>query len=297
MKKDSKLALILDKNLYEVAFLVRSVPYLIFGLVMQSLFIWLVSPYLIVIVIYVLSYVGLILTSGLLAKNFKKDFHQMGWWFAFLLFSTSIISMLFAFVSSFEATLIGFLQFIVIIVLFQASFVASVVIITVSGQRASLREKIGLKHDFFEKEKRRWKNMLERFPSLNRVIEDLDEGQFIVDLFDKGFFNLAVLWSCNVMEKVIDEIVDEIISRNPEKMKLFRTESGRRLSYPKQLRNIGYRFYQDKKKFNLDTLWHKVRNKIAHYNYRPTFEETSETLKILISFTKEMPIILQQWIF
>jgi len=257
---------------------------------------WFVSSYHIFVIIYALVYIGLILMSGLFAKNFKGDFYLTEWWIAFLLFFMSIISMLFA-LTSLEGTILGLIQFIILFSLSQVSFVFSVIILTVFGQRASLREKIGLTHDFFEKEKRKLKNMLLGFSSLDRIIEVLDEGQFIVDLFDKGFFNLSVLWSCNVMERVIDAIVDEIISRAPESRSLFRKESGRRLPYPKQLRNLGYRFYQDKKKFNLDTLWHKVRVKIAHYNYRPTFKETNETLKILVSFTKEIPIILQQWLY
>jgi len=34
---------------------------------------------------------------------------------------------------------------------------------------------------------------------------------------------------------------------------------------------------------------------IAHHNYKPKFHETNETIKILISFSKEMPEILHKW--
>jgi len=43
---------------------------------------------------------------------------------------------------------------------------------------------------------------------------------------------LTVLWPCNIMEKIIDAVVHEIIVLNPEKRDLFRTKE-RWLSYPR----------------------------------------------------------------
>lgn len=151
---------------------------------------------------------------------------------------------------------------------------------------------------FFAKEKDRWKSEVGEFPNLDKILDSLDGGRFAAGLFDKGLFNLTILWSCNIMEEVVDAITEGIIIKSPEKKKLFRKESGSRLSYPLQLRSLGYEFCQKNKnimQLNIDTLWHKVRNKIAHHNYKPTFDETNGTIVILTSFIKETPVILQKW--
>lgn len=290
MKDDSRLAAILDRNLYGRSFFFISVPYLIIGLVIQFLLHWLAFPFL--LIVYLPFFFGLVIVSGFVTKNFKKEFHHMGTSFAFLLFITGILSKWAAVTFPFEATLIGVLQFLLVLIISEAAFMTSIIMIVISGQRASLRKSIGLEEDFFEKEKRKWKNTLDEFPNLNKILESLDGGRFIAGLFDKGFFNLTILWSCNVMEEVVDVVVDGIISLNSERGKSIRTGNGHRLPYPIQLRKLGYKSYQNKNKFNVDTLWHEVRNKIAHHNYRPTFKETDETLKILISFVREMPMIL-----
>lgn len=290
MKKDSRLAAILDKNLYGGKFFFFSLPYLIIGLTIQLFFLWLNFRYL--VIIYLPFFFALVLVSGFATKNFGKEFHLMSLWFAYLLFITSVCTRAFAVVFPFDATLLGFAQFFIVLMVSEVAFVISVIMIVVSGQRASLRKRIGLDDRFFEKGKHTWKNELVGFPNLDRIIQTLDEGQFLASLFEKGVFNLTILWSCNVMAKAIDAIADGIISKTPEKKHLFRTEKGRFRPYPTQLRNLGYTSYQDRNQFNVDTLWHKIRNKIAHHNYRPTFGETKATLELLISFVEEMPNIL-----
>lgn len=128
---------------------------------------------------------------------------------------------------------------------------------------------------------------------MDKILDDLYEGRFVASLFDKGFFNFGILWSCSVMEKIVDVVAAEIVSKTPERASLFRYEGGRRRPYPEQLNNLGYGLEETRKK----VLWHvwEVRNEIAHRNHRPTFDETSEALRILISFTQEMPIILKSW--
>ncbi|MBX5328604.1 MAG: hypothetical protein QHH18_07500 [Candidatus Bathyarchaeota archaeon] len=150
--------------------------------------------------------------------------------------------------------------------------------------------------NFFIRQKEIWKNELKEFQNADKIIECLDDGRFIASLFDEGLFNLTILWSCNIMEKVIDAIVNEIIARNPEKRGLFRTEEGRPRNYPRQLENLGYKYSAVNKLFDVDTLWNKIRNNIAHHNYKPTFDETYETLNILVSFTREMPKMLKSWL-
>jgi len=129
-----------------------------------------------------------------------------------------------------------------------------------------------------------YKTKLEISPANSRA------RAFVASLFDKGLSSLTVLWSCNVMEEVTDVITDEIINRNAEHRTLFRKESDSRRYYPLQLKNLGYDFHP-----KCHTLW-GVRNKIAHRNYEPTFDETKEAMVILTLFTQKTPTILKKWI-
>lgn len=291
MKKKSRLRLmfdaISDRNLYGRSFFFRSFLFLIFGLIMQYYFHYLLNPQL--LIIYIPFYVGLFLLSALFAKNFKIEFHPMPWWLAYLLLYTSVFSKAFAYVAPFENTLIGFLKRLLVMMISEPAFLVSLITIVVLGQRISLRENVGLDDKFFDKEKNRWKSEVEGFADFDKVLESLDGGRFVAGLFDKGLFNLTILWSCNVMEEVIDAITDGIIHRNPEKRTLFRKKSGSRLYYPLQLINLEYDLHQ-----RCHGLW-GVRNKIAHRNYKPTFDETKEAMTILTLFTQETPAILQKW--
>ena len=53
-----------------------------------------------------------------------------------------------------------------------------------------------------------------------------------------------------------------------------------------------YAKYQDENQLTVDNLWHKVRDRIAHHNYEPTFDETVGTITILTSFMRSVPNIL-----
>jgi len=125
----------------------------------------------------------------------------------------------------------------------------------------------------------------------------VDDGDFVAHLFDSGSFSFAVLWSCNLMEKVIDSTVEAILSQNPEKTKLFRKDNGERRGYPQQLENLGLKLQERSVNDSLTTerLWHELRNSIAHHNHRASFQETYDTLAIVVSFTKELPKTLQAW--
>jgi len=237
---------------------------------------------------------GFVLITGFLTKNFSREFHPIGWFTSVILFLTSILAKSFGFTYSFEASLYGFSQWLFVLAISEIGFLFSLMNIIIIGQRQSLRKGLGLEDKFFDKEKEIWRKKLERFPNLDRILEGLDEGRVVHNLFDQGFFNLTILWSCNVIEEVVDAVVDVIISKDPKKETLFRNERDYRLPYPVQLRNLGYKSYQDKTEFNVGNLWH-TRHKIAHRNYRPSYKETNGTLKILISFSKEIPSVLHTW--
>jgi len=101
------------------------------------------------------------------------------------------------------------------------------------------------------------------------------------------------------MEQITDIVSKEIILRNPQRKSLFRKEGNDRLGYPKQLKNLGFKpkieSTRKDEQITTDVLWHEIRRNVAHYNYRPTFAQTSGTLRILVSFIKEMPDILMAW--
>ena len=300
MQKKSKLRLLVDiiwdKSLYGRGFFRKSFLYLVFGLVVQFFMHFLFSPHL--LIIYLPAYVSVILITAGFTKNIKREIHPMPPWLAYLLLFTSALSKAFAFVAPFPDVYFffpPFLQRLSVLMISETALFASLVTIVILGQRSSIRDSVGLDDRFFDKEKDRWKDEVEDFPNLDKILEGLDGGRFIADLFDKGFFNLTILWSCNIMEEVIDAITDGIIGENPENKSKFRNKEGRRKPYPVQLENLGYISIIKQPKdeeFDVEKLWHEVRNKIAHHNYTPTFDETKETLKTLISLVKATPKIL-----
>lgn len=277
-----------DRDLYGRSFFSKSLPYLIIGLIIQYYTFYLLTPQW--LIIYAFFYVGLVLISGAFAKNVKREFHPMAWWLAYLLFLTSALSKAFAIIAPFENTILGLLERLLIIAISEPAFLISIITIAVFGQRTSLRRNIGLNDNFFDEEKNRWKREIRGFPNLDKILDSLSAGRFVASLFDKGLSSLTVLWSCNVMEEVTDVITDEIINRNAEHRTLFRKESDSRRYYPLQLKNLGYDFHP-----KCHTLW-GVRNKIAHRNYKPTFDETKEGMVILTLFTQKTPTILKKWI-
>lgn len=281
----------IDKRLYGSGFLFRSLPFALIILVIQSYVFILFSPHM--LPTYVFLFALIIALSGLPAKNVRRDFHPMDWWLAYLFMVVSILGMGFAFGIKVETTLLSYLQAFLALILPQAAIVVSFMTIVVIGQRMSLRTSLGLRDNAFDKAKRKWQQELSAFPNLEKILDNLYEGRFAAGLFDKGFFNFAILWSCNVMEKIVDVVVAEVVSQTLERTSLFRYEGGRRRPYPEQLNNLGYGREETQKKI-LWRVW-DVRNEIAHRNYRPSFNETAETLRTLISFTEEMPTILKSW--
>jgi hypothetical protein len=247
------------------------------------------------LVAYAILFILLIIVSALPAKNVGRDFYAMESWLSPLFLITSVIAEAFTFLI-FLKGLIDFFGYILSWCVSNIAVVVSTLHVTASSQRSALRESAGLVDNFFTKQKRAWKDELKEIPNVKKIIECLEDGKFIPYLFDKGFFNMTVLWSCNVMEKIIDATTEEIIARKPEKRNLFFKEAEKRLPYPKRLKNLGYEYSAEDKVFDVETLWTKIRNKIAHYNYKPTLDETYETLKIFVSFVHTMPNVLKTWL-
>jgi hypothetical protein len=292
----SRLAIILDKNLYGRSFLTTTFPYLIFGLTIQFIFYFSIAS-LHLMISYLPFYIGLVIVSGFATKNVLKEFHPMEFLSTILMLFVSAFSKIFALIAPFASIMFlpPLLQLLVVLGISESAFVVSTISVIVLGQRASLRGHVGLDNKFFQRERRKWRSELNGFPKLDDMLARLNEGRFVAGLFDNGFFNLTILWSCNVMERVIDAMTDGIISMNPETEATFRTDEGRSRRYSLQIEQLGYRSLPKGNRFNVKILWHRVRNDIAHRNYTPTFYETNETLKILVSFVRETPIILHKW--
>ena len=168
------------------------------------------------------------------------------------------------------------------------------------GQRFSLRRNIGLTDGFIDKQKEVWKKELANFPNSEKIINELDAGRHVARLFDEGSFSLAVLWACNVMEKIINAYTDGIIQTDPSKKDIFRnTNSGQPQSPPRQLNNLNYihclKPCRKDEKLSPEELWNEKRNRIAHHNYKTSFAETYGALIIFVSFVENFPKTILAW--
>jgi hypothetical protein len=288
---------ILDRRLYGRTFFLNCLPFLAFGIVFQSLVISMLNKPM--LALYLPTAVGLVLFSALGSRNFAREFYCIGYHLGLLFLLASVLAETSTFLLHVENSPFGAFQIIVVFAISTMAFVISTVHIAVWGQRVSLRMSAGLTDDFFRKQKKEWKNELKEFPNAKSILDSIDGGRFIANLFDRGSFNLVVLWSCNVMEEIVDAITDGIISMHPEKTELFKTKDGRRQNYPRQLKNLGWQLRrtrdQNDESLDEDQVWNTLRNNIAHHNHKPTFAETYGTLKVLTCFLTTMPMTLKAW--
>jgi len=288
---------ILDKRLYGFSFFLLSGPLLAVGFIIEVLIEYALNRAM--LLFYVPIFIALVLVSGLGSKNYEREIPNMGHFRGFLFLITSVLAAPLPFLLRFPNDLNGLFQFSLTFAISTLALTIAIIEVTVFGQRVSLRNKIGLTDDFFKNQKKVWKKNLEGFPNSEKIITCIEDGRFVATLFDRGSFNLTILWSCNIMEKTVDIVTEEIISEDLEKKTLPRKEDNRHLGYPKQLQNLGFKPNIKKNRkdeqITLEVLWHKIRNDIAHENYKPTFQEISGAISILVSFMKEMPGILQAW--
>jgi hypothetical protein len=288
-----------DKRLYGFgSFFFLSGPLLAAGFATQVL-IYLALNRL-MLYIYAPLFIMLVFFSGLGSKNFALEVHNMGRFRAFLFLLASVLASTLPFTLAQPTDpLYGLYRFFLLFAISSLALTIAITEVTIWGQRVSLREKMGLADVFFTKQKKVWEKKLADFPNLEDILISIDSGRFIATLFDRGSFNLAVLWSCNLMEQIIDAVAAVIISRNPQRMELFKKEDGSPVRYPKQLKSLGFKPNIEKNRkdeqITTEALWHEIRNDIAHRNDKPTFQQTSGTICILVSFMEEMPEILEAW--
>ncbi len=252
-----------------------------------------------ILLLYVPMFFALVLVSGLGSKNFARtqEVPNMGHLRGSLFLITSTLAIAFPFLAKFPNDMYGLFQFLLTFSVPTVALTLAIVEVTVLGQRISLRDNVHLDDGFFKKRKRIWEKELEGFPNSAKIIEKIDDGRFIPVFFDRGSFNLVVLWSCNVMEEIIDAAVDGIIQRDPTKKLTFKNERGGPQRYASQLKNLNYVHCQsidgESDQITIEDLWDKVRNAIAHHKYKPTFDQTFAAMTIFVQFMEEFPKTLQ----
>lgn len=301
--------LVADRRLYGASFFYVSFIPLVIGLITQ--FVTQILPRRqspVFFLPYVVGYFLVIVFSAIPAKNVSAAkkffaFHPIGFLSTLALLFLSSISIYFTFIFNPENRLMGLFVNLAVFIFAQVGFIFSVLNIAVIGQRVSLRNSVKLKDDFFKEGRERWEKELGGFPNLNKILENLDEGKYLAGLFERGSFDLVVLWSSNIIANIVDTATDVIIRRFPDKERLFRISKVNKAGetyvnserYPVQLSNLGFSFQKgnedEKEKFNLEILW-QTRNDIAHRNEKPTFFETIETLQVMVSFTNDVPKLL-----
>jgi hypothetical protein len=223
----------------------------------------------------------------------------MGHLRGFLFLIVSVLAITFPLLAKFSNDVYGLFQFLLTFSVSTIALIVAIVEVTVLGHRVSLRANLHLDDGFFKKQKMIWEKDLEGFPNSERIIEKIEDGKFIPVFFDRGSFNLVILWSCNVIEEIIDASVDGIIQKDPTKKLTFKNEKGGPQRYASQLKNLNYFHRQgigrESEQMSIEDLWDKVRNPIAHHNYKPTFDQTFAALTIFVRFMREFPKTLQSW--
>lgn len=288
---------IFDKRLYGTNFFLLSGPFLGLGFGIEITIISQIRPEM--LLLYFPIFIVVVLMTGLESKNFTREVNNIGRVRGVLFLLASVIAVITPFLIGTQNDFYGLFRFSITFLISTVALIFAIFEITIYGQRASLRSSLQLTKGFIKDKKEAWKGQLENFPNSEKIINNIDECQFILGLFDRGAFDLTILWVCNIMEKVIDTATDQIISKDPEKAILFRREDNHRLSYPKQLQNLGFNpnlsnQRKDEQK-TLEELWHEIRNRIAHHNVKPTFQETAGAINLFISFMNEIPQVLLSW--
>jgi hypothetical protein len=247
--------------------------------------------------------VCVVVFASLCAKNCVRLIVKINWlteipetpiYVLYLLQMTSLLAFGFSLMATYTNMLFGSFMAIFVPVIAMVAIYVSVVITSLKCQRVSLRTSIGLSDNFIDAQKKKWKTTLNSFPHCDELIKELDSAHYSCTLFDRGAFNLTVLWSCNVMEKIIDTSINGITEQNPNMEQNFKKNDGRWSdSYSKKLKNFGYvhkqRMCRKSEQRTIEKLWHDIRIKIAHKTKLPSFDETYGTLAIFVAFIEEFP--------
>jgi hypothetical protein len=289
-------SVIFDRRLYGTAFFTSSFPLLILTFSIQMIvYVVLKTP---LMYVYISVFVMLVILSALWSKNMScREFHSMGHFRIFLFSLTGVMASLAPFtVSQPSDPWLAIAEFLFLYGISTLALTFAIVEITVYGQRISLRNSMKLDAEFFKKQKKIWAEKLSKFPNSDNIVNCINEGKAVPQLFDSGSFGLAVLWSCAVMEQTLDAVAEGVISREPSKREIFRHKNDFRKAALEQMENLGFcpdlSKSRDDEQITLKDLY-LVRNDFAHRSVLPTFQQTFGAMATLKSFVEEMPEILQ----
>ena len=265
--------------------------------VIQSSIIFVLNP--VFLFVYVPLIFVFIIFSPITSKNILRENNTMSYGKNFVFLVSAFLASLTPSLINFENSIFGATQLLTITTITSIALPLSSIQMLTLGQRVSIREHLKFTDDLFKKQKESWKEKVASFPNYDEIIQNFDQGKYIPDLFDRGSFNLVILWSCIFMEKIIDASIEGIVSKNHEVESFFKRKNGSRKSYPVKLKNLTFGMNSNicnkKEGITSEFLWHSLRNDIAHRNTRPTFTETYATLCYLLTFIQEMPNVLQEW--
>jgi hypothetical protein len=290
---------VLDKRLYGPKFFWTSGPMLACGFALDFGIIYAINR--LMLVSYVPIFFVLVLLSSLSSKNVGKEVLNIGYFRSVIFFLASVLAVAFSvlFLARLPNNYVGVSEFLLTFIVSTVALIVAIIEVTVLGQRVSLRDSIHFDEGFFKEQKEVWEKDLGDFPNSEKILNKIDDCRFVPLLFDKGSFDLVVLWSCSIMEEIIDAVTELIIQKDPTKTLNFRKENGCRLPYALQLKNLNYVDHQkmDRESEKLSTfdLWKKVRDPIGHHELKPSFDQTFGALAIFVSFVKEFPKTLQAW--
>jgi hypothetical protein len=240
----------------------------------------------------------LVLVSAFGSKNMtRREVHSMGHFRVFLFSIVSVMASLAPFtVNQPSDPWLATAQFLFLFSISTIALTIAVVEITMYGQRISLRNSMKLDSKFFKKQQKIWSEKLSEFPNSENIVSSIDEGKAVLELFDRGSFGHAILWSWAVMERTLDAVADGVISREPARREIFRHRNNYRKGTVEQLENLGFcpnlSESRDNEPLTLKNLY-DVRNDFSHRSVLPTFQQTFETMATLKSFVEEIPGILQ----
>lgn len=154
----------------------------------------------------------LMFLSGLSAQSAK--FHPMGNLPSVLFLCSSWCSLLLA------RILIGVSQYLLQgIIVFSLGIIGlfmSFVSICVQSQRQSKLLSMRFDKGFLDEMEKNWRERLKGHPAeCEKIASDIRMAKHVLKFFEDGLFNIAVLWSCNIVEEIVDVLTELIIDQDP----------------------------------------------------------------------------------
>ena len=226
--------------------------------------------------------VGLVCTSIILAQD--NEFRPIGELGESLLLSVSLAFLLIMWLSEGNPPIIQNPAMFSLFLL--AGAMLSIASSVAREMRISAYASAGIRRvDFMRKFETRWKELCSDDPEKENIMAAVGEAGYVLDLLDAGMFGLAVLWSCNVMEKILEETV-RVCRRYAKARALKLPDLGK--EPPARLVALGFRVSEARhdvlrRSLEPESLW-RIRNNIAHRNHITTLDETCAAIGTLSQF-------------